>query len=107
MIDWEINLQSATRNLQSHLEMFLSAVRAVFPIFGLAADELAEELIALVAQLLVNADVRRVIAANRRLLDHHEESLERRLRRALVAADALEDRIDLTGAEPGERRTEP
>src|SRR5712692_6127818 len=87
--------------------MFLSAVRTVLAVFGLAADELAEELIAFVAQLFVNADARCVVAADGGLLGHDEEGLERRLRRALVAADALQDRVNLTGAEAAERRTEP
>src|SRR5947209_7486883 len=87
--------------------MFLAAVRTVFAVLGLAADELPEKLVALVPQLLVNTDVRGVVAADCRLLGHHEECLERRLRRALVAADALKNRVDLTGAEPAERRAEP
>src|SRR5438093_9970777 len=72
-----------TLSVGSSCMMFLSAVRAVLAVLGLAPDELPEELVALVAQLLVNADVRGVVAANRRLLGHHEERLERRLRRRL------------------------
>src|SRR5213592_1832747 len=88
-------------------KVFLPAVRAVLALFCLAADELAEELIALVPQFLVDADLRRVVAADGRLLGHHKEGLERGLGRALVAADLLEDGVDLTGAKPAERRTEP
>src|SRR6185312_1009351 len=86
---------------------FLPAMRTVLAVHGLAADELPDERIALVAQLLVNADLRRVVAIDRRPLGHHEERLERRLGRALVAADALENRVDLTRPEAAERRTEP
>src|SRR5437867_10725750 len=86
--------------------MFLPAVRAVLAVLGLTADELPEELIALVAQLFVNADARRVVAANRRLLGHDEERVERRLRLRLVATDGLKDGVDLTRAEPAERRSE-
>src|SRR4029453_9796619 len=43
------------------LRMLLSAVRTVLAVFGLAADELFEELITLVAQLLADADLRRVV----------------------------------------------
>src|SRR5882724_3858764 len=87
--------------------MLLPAVRTVLTVFGLAADELFEELIALVAQLLVDADVRRVVAADRRLLGHHEEGLERHSRRTFVATDALKDLVDMAGAQPAEGRTEP
>src|SRR6266481_3372131 len=87
--------------------MFLPAVRTVLTVLGLTPDELAEELVALVAQILMNADLGRVVAADRRLLRHHEEGLERRLRRLLVAADGLENCVDLTGTQPAERRTEP
>src|SRR6516165_7118347 len=86
--------------------MLLPAVRAVLPILGLAADELAEELIALVAQLLVNAGRRRVVTADRRFLGHHEKRLERRPRRLLVMTDALEDCVDVIGTQPAERRVE-
>src|SRR5204863_4931279 len=102
------SLKSQVSSLKPQLSsVFLPAVRAVLALFCLAADELAEELIALVPQFLVNADLRRVIAADGRLLGHHEEGLERGLGRALVAADLLEDGVDLTGAKPAERRTEP
>src|SRR6266511_6271926 len=87
--------------------MLLPAVRTVLAVFGLAADELLEKLIALVVQLLMDADLRRVVPADRRLLGHHEKGLQRRVRRLLVAADALEDRVDLTGAELAERRPKP
>src|SRR5262245_51801456 len=87
--------------------MPLSTVRTVLAVLGLAADELPEELIALVAQLLVDADARGVVAANGRPLGHHEKRFERGLRIFLVAADGLEDRIDLTGTEPAERRAVP
>src|SRR4029434_4204753 len=93
--------------LHGHLRMLLPAVRAVLAVLGLAADELAEELIALVAQFLVNADARVVVAAYRRLFGHHEEGFQRRLRGGLVPADRLHDRVELTGAEPAERRPEP
>src|SRR6266852_5290633 len=86
---------------------FLTAVRTVLAVDRLAAHELPEELIALVAQLLLNGHLRCVVAADRRLFGHHEERLERRLGRALVAADGLEDRVDLTWAEAAERRPEP
>ena len=63
--------------------MFLPAVLTVLAVDGLAPDELFDEYIALVAQLLVNADVRRVVGVDGGLLGHHEERLERRLWRAL------------------------
>ena len=97
----------AFHDLLIALDRLLPAVRAVLAVHGLAADELAEELVALVAQLLVDADLGRVVAVDRRLLRGHEERLERRLRRALVAADVCEDRVDLRGVEPAERRAEP
>src|SRR5215510_11995536 len=96
-----------TLSVGSSCMVFLPAVRAVLAVFGLAADELAQELIALVAKLVVNADSRGVVAADGRLLGHHEERFERRLRRLLVAADRLEDRVDLGVAKPAERRAEP
>src|SRR5262249_40743375 len=80
-----------TLRVGSPCMVFLSAMRAVLAILGLAADEFLEELIALVPQLVVNADLRRVVAANRRLLGHHEKRLERRLGIRLVAADRLQD----------------
>src|SRR6476660_9466753 len=86
--------------------MFLPTVLTVLAVDGFAADELLDVLIALVAQIFVDADLGRVVGVDGGLLGHHEERLERRLWRALVAADGLEDRVDLTGAEPAERRTE-
>src|SRR5262245_62522044 len=87
--------------------MLLSAVRTILTVLRLAADELLEEHVALVMQLVVNADLRRVVPANRRLLRHHEERFERCLRRLLVAADGLQNGVDLRGREFGERRAEP
>src|SRR5439155_20153585 len=77
-------------------------MRAVLTILGLTADEFAEELVALVAQLLMNANLGSVVALNRRLLGHDKEHFQRRLRRALVAADILEDRVQLRGVQPAE-----
>ena len=54
----------------------------------------------------MDADLRRVIAANRRLLGHHEKFFERALRRDLVAADVVEDDVGLSGSELDERRPE-
>src|SRR6059036_2812784 len=51
-----------TLSVGSSCMVFLPADRAILAVFGLAADELPQELIALVAQLLVNADLRRVVA---------------------------------------------
>src|SRR6185295_17173740 len=60
-----ISARSAVKRRVFHrLKMLLPAVRTVLPVFGLAADELFEELIPLVAQLLMDADVRRVITAD-------------------------------------------
>src|SRR5436309_14397347 len=70
----------------------LAAVRTVFAVFGLAADKLAQELIALVAQLLMDANLRRVVAVDRGVLGHHEELLERSVRGTLIAADIAENR---------------
>src|SRR5215510_8345574 len=60
------------------LRMLLPAVRAVLAVFGLAADEFFQELIALVTELLVNTNLRGVVAADGCLLGHHEKRLERR-----------------------------
>src|SRR5262249_38684203 len=86
--------------------MFLTAMRAIFPVLGLTSDELAEELVALVSQLLVDADLGCVVPANRRLFRHHEELFDRRARLPFVAADLLQHRVDLRGTELGESRPE-
>src|SRR5262245_6607356 len=67
-----------TSSVGSACMMFLPAVRAVLAVFGLAADELTQELIPLVAKLVVDADFRGVVAADGGLLGHHEERFERR-----------------------------
>src|SRR5262249_42124411 len=79
------------------LRFLLAARRAIPAVLGLASDEVVKEPVALVAQLLVDTDLRGVVAANRRLLRHDEELLERRPRRALVAADVAQDRVCLAG----------
>src|SRR5439155_23480292 len=76
----------------------LAAVRTVFAVFGLAADNLAQELIALVAQLLMEANLRRVVLVNRRVRGHHEELLERSVWGTLITADIAENRIGLPRA---------
>src|SRR5262249_4107735 len=58
----------------------LAAVLTILPVFGFAPHELAQELVPLVAQLLVNPDLRCVITLDGRLLRHREESLQRRVR---------------------------
>ena len=85
--------------------MFLPAVRAVLAVLGLAADELAEEFVALVTQLLVDANLGGVIAVDRRLLGHHEKLFERRPRRPLVAADVAQDLVSLRRRETDKRRS--
>src|SRR6185503_7459459 len=87
--------------------MLLSTVWTVFPVLGLTADELAEKHVALVVELVVNADLRCVVADDRRLLRHDEKRFERRLRIALVAADVREDRVELARGQPDEWRAEP
>src|SRR5690606_19382270 len=82
----------------------LPAVRALLAVLGLAADKLGEELVALVAQLLMDPDLRRVVAADGRVLDGAEELLGRRLRVALVPAQVGEQFLDLRGRELDERR---
>src|SRR5688572_10323954 len=82
--------------------MLLSAMRTIFTVFGRAADELLQKLIALIAQLAMDADLRRVVAANGRLLGHDEEVFERCHRIELVLADAREHRVDLGRVEPDE-----
>src|ERR1051325_9194257 len=84
--------------------MFLPAMRAIFAVLGLAADELAEELVALVAQLLVDADLGGVIPVDRRLLGDHEKFFQRRPWRPLVAADVAQDLVSLRRRETDERR---
>src|SRR5437870_4659460 len=56
----------------------LPAPGAILAVHGLAADELEQDLVALVAQLLVDADLRRVVAVDGGLLGRHEERLQRR-----------------------------
>ena len=67
--------------------------------------------VALVAQLLVDPDLRGVVAADRRVLRLDEELLERRRldarRRPLVAAHVGEQRLRLSGRKLGEGRAEP
>src|SRR5687768_4909178 len=58
---------------------FLPAVRAILAVDGMASHELGEDLVPLVAQLLVDADLRRVVRVDRRLLGGDEEPLHRRL----------------------------
>src|SRR5205814_2398217 len=87
--------------------VFLSTVRTVLPVLGLTADKLAQELVALVAQFLMDANLGGEVALNRGLLGHGKEQFQRRLRRTLVAADIAEDGIELPGVESGERRLEP
>src|SRR5262245_59102889 len=84
----------------------LPAMRAILAVFGRAADEVLQELIALVAQLAMDADFRRVIAADGRLLGHDEKLLQRRGRFELVLTDGGENRIELPGVELGEGAAE-
>src|SRR5262245_10656216 len=86
--------------------MLLPTVRTILTVLRLAADELAQELVALVLQLLVNADLRRVVATERCILAHDEEFFERCFRRAFVAADVAEDRVQLCRVQTHERRVE-
>ena len=86
--------------------MFLSASRTILSVLGFAADEVFEKDVPLVMQLVVNADLRCVVPANRRLLRQQEELLERSLRRIIVAAEGLQNGVDLRGCEFGERRAE-
>src|SRR5262249_22655311 len=57
----------------------LPAPRAILAIHRLAALELEQDLVALVAQLLVDADLGGVVAVDRGLLRRDEEGLQRRL----------------------------
>src|SRR5262245_48350288 len=54
----------------------LAAVRAVLPALRLAAHELGQDRGALVAELLLEADLRGVVAVDRRVLRDREEGLE-------------------------------
>src|SRR6188768_3848429 len=54
------------------------AVRAILAVHGQAADELRQERVALVAQVLVDADLGRVVPVDRGLLGVGEEGLEGR-----------------------------
>src|SRR3954466_6876716 len=60
---------------------FLAAVRAVLAVHGQASDEFHEVLVALVLQLLLDADLRRVVAVDGGLFGLREELLELRTRR--------------------------
>src|SRR5215510_871474 len=78
----------------------LPAVRAILAVHGEAAHELLEDRVALVAQLLVDADLRGVVAVDGGLLDGREERLERRGRRRVgrpFPAQIGEERLDLGG----------
>src|SRR5687767_13406425 len=70
------------------------AVRAILAVDGQAADERGQDLVALVPEILVDADLRRVVAVDRGLLGVEEERLEGSpLRRMLT--DVAEERVDL------------
>src|SRR5690349_4914797 len=68
----------------------LAAVRAVLAVHGQAALELHEVLVALVLQLLLDPDLRRVVAVDGRLLGLGEELLELRARRPEWEANVAE-----------------
>src|SRR5687767_2165031 len=70
--------RSRVRSAMSGLR-FLPAVRAILAVDGMAAHELGQDLVALVAQLLVDADLRAVVAVDGRLLGGDEELLHRGL----------------------------
>ena len=81
----------------------LPAVGTILAVLRCAANEFLQELISLVAKLAMDADLRRVVAANRCLLGHDEEVFERRPWIELALADVGEDGVDLSGVEFGER----
>src|SRR5712691_335103 len=66
----------------------LPAPGAVLAVHGLAADELEQDLVALVAQLLVDTDLGRVVAVDGGLLRGDEEGLQGRPLPRLVRAAA-------------------
>src|SRR5262245_45601700 len=71
------------------IDVLLATVRAIASVFGLAADELLDDLIALVAKLPMNPDFRRVVPLDCRALGHDEKRFEGslRIRLVLVGAD--------------------
>src|SRR5205823_1634090 len=72
-----------------------------------AADELAQELVALIGQLAVDADLGGVVAADRRVFRGHEEFLQRRDGSALVLADVGQKSSRLRRRDAIDRRLEP
>src|SRR4029077_12957124 len=79
----------------------LPAVRAIPAFDGGAAHELQQHLVALVAQLLVDADLGRVVAVDGRLLGVREELLQQRLAAGGVAVHVAQQRVHLR--RPGAR----
>src|SRR5947207_4243879 len=73
----------------------LSAVRTVLAVHGQAADELHEVLVALVLQLLLDADLGGVVAVDGGLLGLGEELLEQRPWHAARDAHVAEQRLHL------------
>src|SRR5688572_10735403 len=84
-------------------------MRTVLPVFCVAADELVEELIALVTELSVDANLGAVVPLDRRILGHHEERVQRRMSGGyeLICADRGKHGIRLVRIESGERLTKP
>src|SRR5262245_32326184 len=88
----------------------LPAPGAILAVHGLASDELEQDLVALVAELLVHSDLGGVVAVDGGLLGGHEEGLQRRalglrgLGVLLVATGLGEQLRDLLGGEVHERR---
>src|ERR1051325_5544431 len=74
---------------------FLAAVRTVLAVHGQASLEGHEVLVALVLQLLLDADLRGVVAVDGGLLGLGEELLEQGPRRAAGDADVAEQRLHL------------
>src|SRR6185295_1767704 len=88
----------------------LPAVRAILAVHGQAPHELLQDRVALVVQLLVDADLRRVVAVDGGVLRVGEERLDGRGRggaaRGPRLAEVGQEGVHLRGSEPDEGRPE-
>src|SRR5258707_10522078 len=73
----------------------LPAVRAILAVHRQAAHELEQDLVALVPQLLVDADLGGVVAVDGGLLGVREERLELRLAAAAMASHVAQQSVHL------------